>query len=443
MTTFSERFFTALLLMYPAGFRRSYADEMRQVFRTRARHCASVPSWAELWAHTIMDLTLTAIAERVDSLRSVVRSPFAPLAAGGAIALTIGMFSGLFHVVRGVVFRPHETENPIVTVYREGETEGRGSITRGTLYGLRNNARVVDGVATVAFQPVSMLPKARVSSNFFQVLGVRPAYGQLDVREEKRTVTVSYDYFTRRFGADPDAVGSRLTIAGVEHIIAGVLPSDFSFIGRRIDVWMPLDRESSFVAVARLRPGVTVDAAAKEIERIGGEPVRVVYLQDDLLRHLRPSIYALLAACGLVFAVGALNVTAYGGEPGYWLFFIAKTVSGLIAAVSCVVAACRSNGDLWGSASTLMTLWIVLLLSCGVVYWSLADQSVRCRSCLRRLRMPVTRGSWASLVIDRPAINYICPFGHGELYVPGTRLLPLDAMTWTDRGDMWRELEGC
>jgi len=54
--------------------------------------------------------------------------------------------------------------------------------------------------------------------------------------------------------------------------------------------------------------------------------------------------------------------------------------------------------------------------------------------------MPVVTGSWSSLVMDRPGTEYICPYGHGRLYVPGTRLLNAAPMRWTFYRDFLQQL---
>ncbi len=84
--------------------------------------------------------------------------------------------------------------------------------------------------------------------------------------------------------------------------------------------------------------------------------------------------------------------------------------------------------------------WLYTLAAWGLTFWSLNDQRNRCRTCLHHLRMPVNRGSYSSLVIDRPAVESICIFGHGTLYVPGTHLLDLDSVNWTVNQEMWTQL---
>lgn len=81
------------------------------------------------------------------------------------------------------------------------------------------------------------------------------------------------------------------------------------------------------------------------------------------------------------------------------------------------------------------------LLTVGMVYLCVWDQRYRCRVCLRRLRMPIETGSWGRmLLLGRPRIEYICPYGHGTLKEEELHISGLDNPEWTESRDMWKEL---
>jgi hypothetical protein len=88
---------------------------------------------------------------------------------------------------------------------------------------------------------------------------------------------------------------------------------------------------------------------------------------------------------------------------------------------------------------TVLLFW---LLFAGLVYLAVWDQRRRCRVCLRRLRMPVERGSWTHLfLIGPPRTEYICPYGHGTLAVPEVHLSGTETPNWQPHGDdIWKEL---
>jgi hypothetical protein len=84
---------------------------------------------------------------------------------------------------------------------------------------------------------------------------------------------------------------------------------------------------------------------------------------------------------------------------------------------------------------------LVFLIACGLIFLSIQDQRYRCRVCARRLRMPITAGSWGQMLqLGRPQIEYICPYGHGSLKVAELQISGLEPSEWTENGDMWEEL---
>ncbi len=81
------------------------------------------------------------------------------------------------------------------------------------------------------------------------------------------------------------------------------------------------------------------------------------------------------------------------------------------------------------------------LFATGLFYLAVWDQRYRCRTCLRRLRMPVETGSWGYMLqLGRPQIEYICPYGHGKLNVDEIQISGSVTPAWTEQGDIWEEL---
>jgi len=101
-------------------------------------------------------------------------------------------------------------------------------------------------------------------------------------------------------------------------------------------------------------------------------------------------------------------------------------------------------GDPFAHDLGYTTVMMVFSLLCsGVLYLIIRDQRYRCRTCLRKLRMPVSAGSWPnSLLIGRPRTEYICVYGHGTLKVPEEQITGSGASDWEAHGDdIWKELE--
>jgi hypothetical protein len=83
------------------------------------------------------------------------------------------------------------------------------------------------------------------------------------------------------------------------------------------------------------------------------------------------------------------------------------------------------------------------LLTCGMISAVIRDQRYRCRTCLRRMRMPIETGSWSRMLqFGRPEIEYICTYGHGRLNVAEVQFSGTENPEWTPQHDMWSELAG-
>jgi hypothetical protein len=88
----------------------------------------------------------------------------------------------------------------------------------------------------------------------------------------------------------------------------------------------------------------------------------------------------------------------------------------------------------------LLLGWCVVVV--GIVTLIVTDQRRRCRTCLRRLRMPVETGSWGRMLLfGRPRIEYICPYGHGTLKEDELQIYGSETPEWTrNSSDPWEEL---
>lgn len=138
----------------------------------------------------------------------------------------------------------------------------------------------------------------------------------------------------------------------------------------------------------------------------------------------------------------------------YWAYLCAK----LAVAAVCLYGLLLLIGSLWpatphqdplaplgnGLARLLFNLALMgwFLLAAGAVYLVAWDQRRRCRTCLRRLRMPIQTGSWGRmLLLGRPRIEYICPYGHGTLREEELQISGRANPEWTPKtGDFWEEL---
>src|SRR5208337_2410305 len=124
---------------------------------------------------------------------------------------------------------------------------------------------------------------AKVTADFFTLLGVPPFLGRSFLREEDRpggrkVVLLSYELWQRRFGADARVIGSTVQLDGEPYMIVGVTPAGFRFpdddfraqvflpmVVARVADWKSPDNFRLIRVLARLRPGVTLDQVRAEL----------------------------------------------------------------------------------------------------------------------------------------------------------------------------------
>jgi hypothetical protein len=85
----------------------------------------------------------------------------------------------------------------------------------------------------------------------------------------------------------------------------------------------------------------------------------------------------------------------------------------------------------------MLVFW---LFAAGLLWLVVLDQRYRCRTCLRRLRMPVHTGSWTHVLFGAPKTEYICLYGHGTLKVDELQITGHQNPDWKPNEDIWKEL---
>jgi putative ABC transport system permease protein len=178
-----------------------------------------------------------------------------------------------------------------------------------------------------------------VSSPYFSLLGMSPARGRVfesnedDVAKPAQVVVLSDGLWRRRFGADPQVVGRTVTLccAPRQYTVVGVMPPGFKGLGDQAELWVPFaiyappgtmaNRGTrGFAALARLKPGVTRQAAQSDMDAISkrleqGYPntnekrgAEVSPLDVELFGNIRPALLTLMAAVAFVLLIACANV---------------------------------------------------------------------------------------------------------------------------------------
>ncbi|HYC49540.1 MAG TPA: ABC transporter permease [Gemmatimonadaceae bacterium] len=254
------------------------------------------------------------------AIRSVLRRP--AFAAGIAIvlALGIGLATAVFSVADAVILRKLSVADQdrialLWGVKRDG-TAGAFPLTLDQARSIGADSRALAGVAFHTYEgatqelvrdgnQVSRLRRARVSGNFFTVLGARPAAGRLlresdDVTGAAPVAVLSHDAWTRRFGGDPSVVGKRLDLHkdGIAYEIVGVMAPGLDY-PRGADFWASTyatvpHANLPYVAVnlvGRLAPGASLAAAGEELTNHFASPAASPW-QRDLIgsAHTLPEV---------------------------------------------------------------------------------------------------------------------------------------------------------
>jgi len=267
-------------------------------------------------------------------IRNLARHPGFAAAAMATLALGIAANTTVFSMVDAILLEslPYTDPGRLVSVY---ETDGRGNaspLSAPDFVDWTSSNHVFDGTAAVAFggggtitgtdQPERVLG-VFVSPEFFPLLGVAPALGHgFADKDEANAVILSYSVWQRRFAGDPDIVGKKVTLSDAGCTVAGVLPREFYFLNRRIELWRPLHftadqlrhRDQRFLTVtARLKPGVTSGQAQRELLLLAQRSdktrsARVVSLRDDLVQGIRRTLLLLFGAVAFVLLIAVANI---------------------------------------------------------------------------------------------------------------------------------------
>ncbi|MGH9731568.1 MAG: ABC transporter permease [Candidatus Acidiferrales bacterium] len=281
--------------------------------------------------------------------RMLMKAPGFTAIAIITLALGIGANTAIFSVINATLLKPlpYADADRLVLVW---QTYGTGSdniniVSAPNILDVEKQSDVFEGLAmfdsagrgynlAVGNEP-ERVSGVRVTAKFFDVLGVQPLFGRTFLPEEETAgkdheVILSYGLWKRRFAGDPALVGKAIRIDGASFIVVGVMPQtfEFQFWSHARELWVPVgytvgDKErgsNSFVAIARLKPGVTLEQATAQVNTIG-QRLSKEYPQDDPgmgatvmplgefgMRNLKTTLLALLAAVGFVLLIACVNV---------------------------------------------------------------------------------------------------------------------------------------
>ena len=286
------------------------------------------------------------------SARMLIKSPGFTAVAILSIAIGIGANTTVFSVLNAVLLKavPYKDPGSLVLVWGDSRTESslrkHNQVSWTDIADIRAQTTVLEDVATYSgWFPImsgqgeaERIPAIQVGDGFFKIMKGTPVLGRVFTPEEQVdgkdfVVILGHGLWQRRFGGDPNVVGKSVMLNGRPYNIVGVMGADFrplpsSLVAPEGQFYRPVaenyddeDRDARHLrAIARLKPGVTVEQAQSELSIIAqrieqahpltnkGYGVAVVSITEEITGSIRPTLLMIFGAVVFVLLVACANV---------------------------------------------------------------------------------------------------------------------------------------
>ena len=269
------------------------------------------------------------------------------------LALGIGANTAIFSVVNATLIRPlpYPNASRLVMVWerRMPDGEKQNVTSPATFLNWRDDNTVFEQIAAFYSDTAiasggdapEQVAASGVTPNLFAILGVHPALGRGFIPSQdgapgaERVAVLSFELWQRRYGANPNVLGSKIVVDDKPRTVIGVMPPGFqffikqgSFSQKRPQLWTPMnldakDREVHgryLQAIGLLRPAVTLAQAqsamaslasqleAREPANMKNWGVNLIPLRTQLVGGVEPALRLVMAAVGLVLLIACANV---------------------------------------------------------------------------------------------------------------------------------------
>jgi putative ABC transport system permease protein len=292
--------------------------------------------------------------------RSLRRSPAFTVTASLTLVIGIGAAVAIFALVNGVLLRPLPYGDPdrLVVPYHNMQLIGlaKGNQTQGTYFTYKKLARSLEAIGVYQAGAVNVsdprggsepqrMGSAFVTQSVIPLLQVPPLIGRSfteaeDAPKGPNVVIISEGLWRSRFGADRGVLGRTIDVNGRTWEIIGVMPTRFRFPSPETQIWIPMRLDANdpspggfnYDGIARLRKGVTIAAASRDLVSVlpkilelspnlapgvstqmlldQARPVPFVApLKDDVTGGIAKTLWIVAAAAGVVLLVACANVT--------------------------------------------------------------------------------------------------------------------------------------
>lgn len=285
------------------------------------------------------------------SIRMLRKNPLFTIITVLTLAIGIGTNTAIFSILNQVLLQPLPFVDPgrLVTLWEANPKKGIAADTTSAsnFVDWREQNRSYSGMAVASRlgsitltskAPAEELTWSLVSPNFFDLLGVVPQYGRAFRAEEEkpgksRVVILSYGFWQRHFGSDTNIVGHLIHLDSEVFQVVGILPDGFQSPAGTADLWAPfpidpatlepIDRGQNYLNVfGRLKNDVSMEQAQQDLNGIaeklgrdfpdsnGGQEIRMIPLRDRIVRGVKPTIFLVMGAVGMVLLIGCVNLAS-------------------------------------------------------------------------------------------------------------------------------------
>jgi predicted permease len=283
------------------------------------------------------------------AFRLLKKSPAFTSVAILTLALGIGANSALFSIVNAVILRPLPYPNPeqLVTLRESKPNFATGSVSFPNFLDWQKENHTFSsmaamrggyGVTLTGLGDAEQLNTILLTSGFFEQLGVNPVLGRTFTPDEERvgaapTVLLTASLWKRKFAASREVLGKTLALNGKGYTIIGVTPPSFDLLGNfnTVDVYLPIGQWGNpllmnrnaglgISAIGRLKPGVTVEQARADMQRISQNlsaeypdtnknvAAALIPFRKWNVGSVQTSLFVLFGAVAFVLLIACLNV---------------------------------------------------------------------------------------------------------------------------------------
>lgn len=282
------------------------------------------------------------IQDIVYAVRWLRKNPGFTLLAVLMLAVGIGVNTAMFSVINEVLLRPLPYSEPdrLVWMNESGPEIANRWVSHANFLDWRARNQAFESMSTfrgwfmnITGDEPENINARMVTSDYFKVMRASPFMGRDFTAEDDKpgaapVTLISYATWQKRFGADPNVVGKPIMLDDKAYTVIGVLPESFAHQGPP-PLWIlmgPFDWKERDVriggnVIARLKPGVTIEQARSDMNRVvqelrqeypvenaGANTINVLSLQDSITGNVSTALKILFGAVGLVLLIACANV---------------------------------------------------------------------------------------------------------------------------------------